>query len=508
MGNILKILCLVLVLSAAVLPFFAQVNGDLQYIGDKAILHVWGSHHERGHAQGYLIAEPILDVFDEFFWIMFMFSDSVWYQYLKGLHTDHFDNDPRIVEETQGLIQGIVDSGASLYHAGLQRDLDHTDFLFMNAFLDMQHVSKSAGDNQMQLGCSSLSSWGISTAEDDLLQGASVITRWLDWSLYDSIVDNPLVVIHHPSEPDEQKWLSATIPGILGAVTAVSEHGVWASLNLGNDHSFTAQTGLNPILFDIRRGMERFDYNQDGQFNIYDVTTAIQDGTHLSGSIIHTLSESQGMVESVVVETNNSGTVLRYYDHPEALLQGQNLAATNHFRALTFPSCCSRYASIKDSLDIDYQVSPKRQWSLMVGAAGLDNCLAAFQYIPSLGTILWAGASSGLPAYQNPAIELFLDNLFSFSTPVDDPVFSTPSIAFSLYPNPVASMAGLKIQSGSNFDTISVHNIRGQLVFSQQFSNAKTQAEISLPTLPAGVYLLKLSERSGFQATRKLVVTP
>ncbi|NLW19364.1 MAG: T9SS type A sorting domain-containing protein [Candidatus Cloacimonetes bacterium] len=508
MGNILKVLCLVLVLSAAVLPFFAQVNGDLKHIGNKAILHVWGSHYERGHAQGYLIAEPILDVFDEFFWIMFLFSDPVWYQYLKGLYTDHFDNDPRIVEETQGLIQGIVDSGASLYHAGLQRDLDHTDFLFMNAFLDMQHVSKSAGDNQMELGCSSLSSWGISTAEDDLLQGTSVITRWLDWSLYDSIVDNPLVVIHHPSEPDEQKWLSATIPGIMGAVSAVSEHGVWASLNLGNDHSFTAQTGLNPILLDIRRGVERFDYNQDGLFNIHDVTTAIQDGSHLSGSIIHTLSESQGMVESAVVETNNSGTVLRYYDHPEALLRGQNLAATNHFRALTFPSCCSRYAAIRDSLDLDHRISPKRQWTMMVGAAGQNNCLAAFQYIPSLGTILWASASSGVPAYENPAIELVLDELFSFSTAADDPVLPTPHPSFSLYPNPVASAGEVKIKSGRAFDGISVHNIRGQLVFSQQYANSKTQAEIALPSLPAGVYLLRLSGPSGLQAARKLVLVP
>ncbi len=508
MGNILKVLCLVLVLSALALPFFGQVNGGLQYIGDKAILHVWGNHYERGYAQGNLLAAPTLEVFNEFFWTMYLFSDPVWYQYLKGYFVDNFNSDPRIVEEAQGLVQGIADSGASLYHIGLQRDLDYQDFLCANAFLDLQHISESVRNDDLQLGCASLSSWGISTAQDDLLQGSSVITRWLDWSLFDSLINNPLVVIHHPSEPDEQKWLSVTVPGLLGALTAVTEHGVWASLNVGNDHSVYTQTGYDPILFDIRRGLERFDYNQDGFYDANDVSDAIQAGSHLSGSIIHTLSENQWQVESAVVETNNSGTVSRYYDHPEALLQGQNLAATNHFRALTFPSCCSRYASIKDSLDIDHQVSPKRQWNLMVGAAGQDNCLAAFQYIPSLGMILWAGASSGLPAYENPAIELYLDDLFDFSTPVDDPIFSTPSIAFSLYPNPVASMAGLKIQSGSTFDAISVHNIRGQVVFSQHFPDAKTQAEISLPALPAGVYLLKLSERSGFQATRKLVVTP
>lgn len=508
MGNILKLLCLILILSAALLPLFAQVNGSLQFLGNHAILHVWGTHYERGYAQGKLLSEPTLDVFDEFFWTMYMFSDPVWYQYLKGFFTDKFNIDPRIQEEAQGMIQGIADSGASLHHAGLQRDLDHTDILFMNAFMDLQHITETVRDDGLQLGCASLSSWGISTAEDDLLQGSSVITRWLDWSLFDSLVNNPLAVIHHPSEEDEQKWLSVTVPGLLGALTAVTEHGVWASLNTGNDHYASTPSGYDPILFDIRRGLERFDYNNDGFYNASDVSDAIEVGSHLSGSIIHTLSDSDWQIESTVVETNNSGTVIRYFDHPEDLLQGQNLAATNHFRALTFPSCCTRYANIRDSLDLDHRISPKRQWTLMVGAAGMNNCLSAFQYIPSLGTILWASASSGIPAYDNPAIELVLEDLFNFSTSLEDSILPKPNPSFSLYPNPVASASGVKIHSGNAFDAISIHNIRGQIVHSQHYANAKKQAEIALPSLPSGIYLVRLSGPSGLQAVRKLVLTP
>ena len=49
---------LLLILFALALPLAAQVNGNLQYIGDKAILQVWGDHYQRGYAQGYLFARP------------------------------------------------------------------------------------------------------------------------------------------------------------------------------------------------------------------------------------------------------------------------------------------------------------------------------------------------------------------------------------------------------------------------------------------------------------------
>ena len=36
-----------LLIFALALPLAAQVNGNLQYIGDKAILQVWGDHYQR-----------------------------------------------------------------------------------------------------------------------------------------------------------------------------------------------------------------------------------------------------------------------------------------------------------------------------------------------------------------------------------------------------------------------------------------------------------------------------
>lgn len=498
---------LLLILFILAVPLAAQVNGDLQYIGDKGILQVWGSHYERGYAQGYLLAGPTLDVFDDFFYSMFVFSDPVRYAYLWNYYQDHFETDPRLAEEAQGLIAGVGAAGSSLYHNGLQRDITYEDVLLANTFLDLQHLRNSLGDEDVDFGCASLASWGISTQQDSLLAGSSVITRWLDWTLYDCLVDNPLLVVHHPSEPDEQKWLAITVPGWLGAASAISETGVWASLNVGSDHSVVNQTGLDPIFFDIRRSLERVDYNGDGASNALDVAAAIQAGNNLTGTIIHTLSESAGQTVSIAIENNNMGTALRYYDDPDSDLPGQNLAATNHFRLLTFPSCCSRYANIQDSLNTDHNITAKRQWSLMSGAAGQDTNLSAIQYTPSTGTLLWAGASITLPAYQNPAISLSVPVLFNFSTPVADENIPAAQFSFSCHPNPLPANTALKLQSTQPLQICALHNIRGQKVFERDLSG-KTEVEISLAHLPAGVYLLSLESRSGIRSQRKLLISP
>lgn len=499
---------LLLILFVLAVPLAAQVNGNLQYIGDKAILHVWGDHYQRGHAQGYLLAQPTLEVFNDFFYMMFVFSDPARYAYLWNYYQEHFDTDPRLSQEAQGLIAGIAASGASLYHSGLQREITHDDVLLANAFLDLQQLRNDLDDADVDFGCASLSSWGISTQQDSLLAGSSVITRWLDWTLYDCLIDNPLLVVHHPSEPDEQKWLTFTFPGWLGAASAISETGIWASLNVGSDHSVVNQSGLDPIFFDIRRGLERTDFNGDGSSNIMDVCAAIQAGNNLTGTIIHSLSENAGQTLAVVIENNNTGTALRYHDDPNSNLAGQNLAATNHFRFLTFPSCCTRYANITDSLNVSHHITAKRQWSLMSGAAGQDTNLTALQYTPSTGSILWAGAMVSLPAYQNAAIHLSASDLFSFSTPVADANLPSAPFTFSCAPNPLATAQALKLRGSQPLVSFTIYNLRGQKLWEQSFSGNRTETEISLPTLPSGLYLARAQSAAGASAQRKLLIWP
>lgn len=496
-----------LILIALTLPLCGQINGELQYIGPKAILQVWGTHFQRGEAQGYFLADPIMEVFDQFYYLWVAQYNPVFYNYLMNYYQEHFDTDPRMLSEAQGVIAGISAAGVSLYHSGLQRDLTAEDLLLSNAFLDMSQIRGSYGSEPLELGCSSLSSWGVSTQQDSLLQGSAVITRLLDWTQISTLIANPVLIVHHPAEADEQTWLNFTFPGLIGALSALSSAGTWASLNVGNDHYATNTQGLDPVFFDLRRGIERLDLNYDDVSNPLDVFASLNAGNHLSGTIIHTLAEQDGDVQTVVIETNNSGTALRYFDN-NGNLPGNHLAATNHFRWLVNPTCCNRYDNIQDSLYANHNVTAKRQWNVLTGAAGLETNLAALQYTPSTGNLLWASALTGLPAYQNPAISLNANTLFSYNVSADDTAIPAPALSLQLYPNPLARGGTLNLKSGTSFDRCEVFNLRGQKVWSRILDQRGANVSLDLPDFPAGLYLLKVSDGQGSGASKKLLVVP
>lgn len=484
---------------------FAQTTGELQYIGDKAILQVWGTHYERGHAQGYLLGNAVLSVFNEFYYPMVAISNPTFYAYLLNYYQTHFDTDPRMLSEAQGLISGMQEAGVSLYHSGLQRNLDAQDLLLVNAVVDMLQVRRAFADDDLELGCASLSSWGVSTQQDSLLAGASVITRFLDWSQNSALIANPLLVVHHPAETDEQDWLSFAFPGLIGALSAISESGTAAFINTGNDHSATNFQGLDPILFDLRRGIERLDYNSSGSSDALDLVSALSGGTHLTGSIIHNLSENAAGIIPVVVETNNGGTVTRYYNQ-NGNLPGNHLAATNHFRVLSGLVCCTRYANIQDSLNANPNMTAKRQWEVLSGAAGLETNLSALQYIPSTGQILWSSATLALPAYQIPGLILNASDLFSYTVANADELLPQAIPALSLYPNPLSGNGALHLKSTQAMRALKLYNLRGQLLFSQELGNAKGDLELSLPRLSSGLYLLNFTQTDGVRIRKKLVV--
>lgn len=502
----MKKLYLSLLLCLIALSGFAQTNGNLQYLGDKAILQVWGTHYQRGHAQGYLLGDAVLDVFNQYYYTMVTNSDPVYYNFMWNYYQEHFDTDPRLLSEAQGLIAGLQDAGVNIFHAGLGRDLGADDLLLANAVVDMILVRRAFALDDLEIGCASLSSWGVSTAQDSLLAGSSVITRFLDWSQNTALIGNPLLVVHHPAEADEQEWLSFTWPGFIGALSAISASGTSAWLNMGNDHSAPNPQNLSPVAQDLRRGIERLDINADGNSDALDVYAAISGGTHLSGTIIHALSEGALGIIPLVAETNNSGTALRYYDN-NGNLPGNHLAATNHFRVLANLTCCTRYANIQDSLFANHHMTAKRQWSLLSGAAGLETNLSAMQYTPSTGYILWSSATLSLPAYQSPAQTFSASALFDYPVAVDDALMPGPEWNVACWPNPLNRSSSLNVKSSQPFAAYQVFNLRGQKVAAGKFDQVKTELGLNLPDLPSGLYMLRLSGRNGETAQKKIVLS-
>ncbi len=485
-----------------------EVNGTIQQIGDKKIVHVWGTHYERGFAQGYLLADVTFQIYYNYFYQWVTASNPAVYNNLMNVMLARFDFNPRYISEANGILEGMEAAGVSLFNPGLNRMLDVDDIMLANAIVDIRALRNDMLGDELQLGCASLSSWGESTQADTLLAGNLVISRLMDWDRNSYLLANPIMIVHHPAEADEQKWLSFTYPGYMGALSAISENGSAAFLNVGNVSSYQYSTGLKHILFSVRDGLELIDYNEDGSHSGTDIYDSVNDNRHLSGSLVHAIWEDGVDRFAGIIENNWWGTALRTQEHNDNI-PGSHLAVTNHFRLLYNPICCGRYEAIVDSLNINPGMTAKRQHTLLAGAAGWENNMMQMQYTPSTGNIIWSNSTTTLPAYQAPAINLNAGDLFSFITGSDDPTAVYPLGRITLYPNPFRAGQTLNIKAETGIRDVRIYNLKGQRVYAlQAFQSTKNLAlSGELSSLNRGLYIVRARMEDGTVQSRKLLIS-
>lgn len=72
-----------------------------------------------------------------------------------------------------------------------------------------------------------------------------------------------------------------------------------------------------------------------------------------------------------------------------------------------------------------------------------------------------------------------------------------------VYPNPASGL--INIRSETSFDEIVLLNSEGKEVWKKRISNAKT-ADVSLPALSTGIYLVRLSgKRDSYHYSKILI---
>ncbi len=453
---------------------FAQVvNGDTLTVDGKKILKIWGTHYERGYAHGYLLGENIKEIYEEYIIGFFFGNNATLYVSCRDFFIQSFGVENKFHDEAEGMIDGIQNSGISLYSSVLNRDLDEIDILLSNSIVDIAALGEENFTNRF--GCSSLSSWGQNTILDPELNGFLIITRNLDWMPHPTLLDNHLLIVQFPSEPDEINWLSFTFAGMFGALSAINENGVAAFLNMGNYNNHPNLNTFHPIFFTIRNGIEANDYNGDSQIDPYDIASAISDKYQLSGSIVHSTDETFG----IVVECNNENGVEIRDDSYNTIIPEEHLIATNHFRILYSPVYCNRYANIADSLDANALMNVERSWNLLGGAAGVSHNLHTIEFAPTLNLIKWSTAQTGIPAYQLEPTVFDTQELFTLNVSAD-PDFQQQFYITSSYPNPFYSSTKISFFTAEDTkDTeISIYNIKGQKIRQYSIFNPSNAGQV------------------------------
>lgn len=410
----IHLVALLLVCSNATIP-----QTDTLYAGGTAtidgakILFLRGTHYERGFQHGNLLDNEVQDVFHGLLVAYICKNRASLYDSARTFMQNHFNFEQRYCSEAQGMIAGMRDAGVILYDSTLGRDIDSFDLLILCSIEELYNITG------FSFGCSSISSWGSATQGDSLLQGSLLITRHWDYVRIDAVIRNLLLIVHVPSESDENPWISGSWAGMISSCTAFNTNGLGAFLDYGYFFKREEIPNLalhHPVALSIRNGIEQQDYNDDGRESPRDVVRALQEYIPYFGSLIHVVSADTGDLRACIIESDNTRgvTIRTVYDNTE--IPGKNLALTNHFRVLYPPEVCYRYERMVDSLQASTAMTLDRSWRFLAGTSQCPDNIYSISFAPAQGIIRWATTSldDPLPAWDRPYATFSMSSLFAY----------------------------------------------------------------------------------------------
>jgi hypothetical protein len=468
------------------------VIADTMRIEGKLVLWLMVDGYEAGWEYGRLLGEPIANVMENYV-INHTFGGVASYQSARDIFDEHFIYDPKYEEIAQGMIDGMVANGVSIFSPTLGEDLTFKDVLIANSIPDFT----SYGDfNLKGPGCSDLMSWGEATINSEL-DGELVISRNLDWENNPYLINNALVIIWGNMGGNGQRFITLGFTGLIGALSGFNESGIVTFQNMGNHNMAPTGTGFYPVNLAQRNGLESWDYNNDGICSPRDVTDAVRANNVSSTFIINTAGPNTGEYPAEILEIHNKiGEDIRTVENNFYEL-GENLASTNHFRKLMPPVYCSRYKRFVDSLEASGQLDIHRNWRVLQ-AAGVYSNLQTIQFIPYMRLLRFSFAETGTPAYLIEPTEIWVDTLFSIVGINEHG--NLPGNYVTIAPNPCSNQTNIRV-SAPDEGTLScrIFDLTGKLIFSDEtFVHKDRSVEFHWENITVfpGVYFCQIELRN------------
>lgn len=375
--NILYAIILVLLFaSAGTSTADAQpIKGILKTLQGKRILNVWGNNFEMGFAHGYLLADDIVTLLENY--MLGTLYDAKNYERTVRLIKIYINVPAPFWNELKGMHQGMREAlgDSGMFSARLKRNYEPVDLLAWNLVPDIfrlgfdSNVLFNTFTNTSAPGfCSSISAWG-----EGSFNGNTLIARDLDFGFPGDLLDHANIIIAcQPSSFFKHQWVSIGWPGLIGCLTGMNEEGVGAALNLDyaspdlddllipiGDAYIGIPRYYTPVMFALRKAVENkriIFYRNDPLGNFL----YIMRFTNITGAFnIHLFSPYRKGIKSpypaAILECSNKGTALRTPADNQQwepfLLSDTFLAVTNHNRKLRDPIDCPRYETLVNRLN-------------------------------------------------------------------------------------------------------------------------------------------------------------
>lgn len=483
------------------------INGTI--IADTAnitIVKVWGTHYERGYAQGFLLSDKIYDLY-----VNYILSQVGSYMSLAKsmIESDiHIHIDQKYKTEAQGMINGMADAGIDT------TGVDYLDILVANSFIDLEGfpgIKLNMGNN-----CSTLASWNDATYLSPL-QGKSVISRHLDWGPDPAIVNNQVVVAHIPSETDEQPWIMVGFAGQISALSAFNNEGLAIFQNMMSDFPGPAAQlyqAYEPIWFTMRKAIEQYDYNNDGYNDCNDIRSAIQSNPqgYADGYIITCLAPSTAIEDSLIAliaEVAPQAPLLTFRTNSyEDSIPNDNLYAANYeIKRNDHRHYCSRYLGVVSGLgQAGDKISKYKNWEIMrdYSNAGSSN-IQLMQFVPEDRYFDITVYRNNTAAYLQDSIRIWLDSLFELS--VHSSIYVNPHNNLIVQPNPFNQTTTILFDNPQKeIFTLRVIDINGKVVFLDDnvFDN---KIIFSAKDFKPGIYYILLNGNKNSIYKTKIIIS-
>jgi hypothetical protein len=457
------------------------------------VVKVWGTHQERGYALGYLTGDRITDVIVNYVKPEF----GIFYSTARNIITQ--GNDLTVPQEYLDEAQAVVDG---MNAAGTNTsNLDRTDVLVGNSFLDVTNLLFM----QSGMNCSALMSWNDATTGTDL-DGKSVITRHLDWEYSTVLNRNHIITVHFPTEPGEGKWLLVGFSGMMSVLSGFNPD-FSAFQNMMDDYTGLGQHGKHymPIWMALRKALEAADYNGDGQRNVMDVKSALNDCTNgfADGFLVSSLARSNPADSLVAMVAELAPTAPKHTYRSSAYpdsIPGDNLYTANYQIARNnMMHFCSRYNGIRNHIGDGTDIGLDTSWNLMRDYSHLSTNTQFMQYAPELDYFRISVYRNGKPAYQNEPVFFSLLDLFYDPTTGLSENKGLNSLFIS--PNPVEE--SLKVRSAEPCFSLSITDLTGVEIYSGNL-HGQQDFSVNMTSFRPGIYFLSVETREG-RVVRKII---
>lgn len=489
MKNVTFTIILILFLGSSIQLFSQTVNGEiLSDTNNVTVVKLWGTSEERGFAYGYLIGDKITSFGDGF--TIPYFGDN--WQAAKDLIEEgvSFHIDTVYQDEARAIIDGMDAAGWNT------SGYTYLTILTANCWHDLTSWYFKKGKSG--IFCSTFMNWNEATVGTDL-DGYSVISRHYDGYYGDitqAAYDNAVIVIHIPSELDQQPWLSIGYAGNMGPTNGINLNGLSMFTNaLGGDIGVPDTTaGYEPVKFTFRKALESIDYNQDGVNNMLDIRDAISSNPqgYSDGWSFSALAPSTAFHDSLIamvaeVAPGAPYITFRANSYNDSI-PGDNLyAANSQIKRNDSRNYCGRYLDIVNNMGPGTNIGSQQNWELMRDFSnGGSWSLMFMQYIPEWSQLKLSVFQNGTGAYSHDPITYDVSEFFSFPAAVAEDEMHTNELI--VFPNPAHQKLNISAEC-CTVEKVTIFTLTGQQVLRERPVGGGT---IDISHLQPGMYIVEV----------------